>query len=172
MKNNFYLKDLEQDLKYILIAFLATLTFGILTGMIYVYYTTNSTPIGVIEHYKGAEDNSYENWDEFLDKPPKIEKYLHDMLETTHTHVTSFAIISILLGMIFYFNSIIIGKFKLFIIIEPFISTLITFTSLWVMRYLSDSFVYIVMISAGLLYPCWFIMIITSIYELLFKGKK
>tara|TARA_Y100000996_G_scaffold400741_1_gene371045 strand:+ start:3254 stop:3772 length:519 start_codon:yes stop_codon:yes gene_type:complete len=171
MKNKFYLKDLDQELKYILIAFLTTLGLGVLSGMFYLYYTTNSTPTGVIEHYKGNQDAHYEDWDDFLDKPPKVEKYLHDMLETTHSHVISFAIISILLGLIFYFNSVIVGKFKLFIIIEPFISTLITFMSLWIMRYLSDSFVYLVMISAGLLYPCWFIMIFVSIYELLIKSK-
>ena len=169
MKNKLHLKDLDQELKYILIAFLTTLALGILSGMIYLYYTTDSTPNGVIEHYKGSQDAYYENWDDFLDKPPKVEKYLHDMLETTHTHVISFAVISILLGLIFYFNSFIGGRFKLFIIIEPFVSTLITFTSLWIMRYLSDNFVYLVMISAGLLYPCWFIMIFVSFYELVFK---
>ena len=171
MNNNFYLKDLDSDIKYILIAFLATIGLGIFTGMAYLYYTTESTPVGVIEHYKGSNDASYENWDDFLDKPPKTEKYLHDMLETTHAHVTSFAMISILLGFIFYFNSVIIGRFKLFLIIEPFISTLITFSSLWIMRYFNDGFVYLVMVSAALLYPCWLIMISVSIYELLFKKK-
>tara|TARA_Y100000994_G_scaffold243480_1_gene241903 strand:+ start:125 stop:640 length:516 start_codon:yes stop_codon:yes gene_type:complete len=169
MKNKIYLKNLDSDIKYILIAFLATIGLGIFTGMAYLYYTTESTPVGVIEHYKGSNDASYENWDEFLDKPPKTEKYLHDMLETTHAHVTSFAIISILLGIIFYFNSVIIGRLKLFLIIEPFISTIITFSSLWIMRYFHDGFVYLVIISAALLYPVWFIMISVSIYELMFK---
>ena len=172
MKNNIYLKDLDNDAKYILIAFLLSLSIGIGVGIAYIYYTTNSNPSGVIEHYKG--DSSFEhqlensnNLDELWDRPPKTEKFLHDMLETTHTHIISFSIISILLGLIFYFNSIITGRLKLFLIIEPFISTIITFSSLWIMRYLSDSFVYIVMISAGLLYPCWAMMIIISIYELL-----
>ena len=143
MKNNFYLKDIDNDAKYILIAFLLSLSIGISVGVAYIYYTTNSNPKGVIEHYKGNSSFDYQvenndNLDELWDRPPKTEKFLHDMLETTHTHIISFSIISILLGLIFYFNSIIIGRLKLFIIIEPFVSTIVTFSSLWVMRYLNE----------------------------------
>ena len=169
MNNNFYLKDLNNDAKYILVSFLITISIGILVGMLYVLYTTDNKPKGIIEHYKGTEEINYDDWDDYLDRLPKTEKYLHDMLETTHTHIISFSIISILLGAIFYFNSIIGGKLKLFLIIEPFISTIITFSSLWIMRYFNESFVYLVMFSAGLMYPCWYTMIFTSIYELIFK---
>ena len=169
MKNKFYLKNLNNDIKYILLSFLITIGIGITTGMLYLYYTTNADTTGVIEHYKGSTNSSYEDLDDFLDKPPKTKKYLHDMLETTHTHVIAFSVISILIGLIFYFNSIIKGKLKLFLIIEPFISTIITFSSLWIMRYINDSFVYLTIASAILLYPCWYIMIFISCYELCFK---
>ncbi|MBI44661.1 MAG: hypothetical protein CMG66_00670 [Candidatus Marinimicrobia bacterium] len=172
MENNFYLNNLSDDIKYILVSFLITLAIGITTGMLYLYYTTNANTLGVIEHYKGSTNLSYEgDLDDFLDKPPKTKKYLHDMLETTHTHVIAFSVISILIGLIFYFNSIIKGKLKLFLIIEPFISTIITFSSLWIMRYFNDSFVYLTIASAILLYPCWYIMIFISIYELCFKKE-
>lgn len=168
--NNLYLKNLTKDIKFILISFLITLSAGILTGMIYVIKTTESKPTGIIEHYNGQNefiDEDISKWDEI----PQTKKYLHDMLETTHTHVTSFAIISILIGAIFYLNSIINNKIKILLIIEPFISTLITFSSLWIMRYVNDSFAYLVMFSAMLLYPCWLIMIGVSLYELLFIKK-
>ena len=171
MNLSFFLKDLNKNIKYILISFLITMSFGIFTGLAYLYYTTESSPKGIIEHYKGTEDISYEDWDNYLDKPMKTEKYLHDMLETTHTHVTSFAFISVLLGIIFYFNSIISGKWKIFLIIEPFISTLITFSSLWIMRYINESFVYLIILSSTLLYICWVTMLIVSLYELIFLKK-
>lgn len=166
--NKLYLKDLSKDIKLILVAFLITLSTGILVGMIYVIKTTDSNPEGIIQHYNGKDTaiiNDISDWD----SPPKVKKYLHDMLETTHTHITSFAIISMLVGSIFYFNSTINNKLKIFLIIEPFISTLVTFGSLWLMRYVNDSFAYIVMISSALLYPCWIIMISISLYELLLK---
>ena len=171
MNLSFFLKDLNKNIKYILISFLITMSFGIFTGLAYLYYTTESSPKGIIEHYKGTEDVSYEDWDNYLDKPMKTEKYLHDMLETTHTHVTSFAFISVLLGTIFYFNSIILGKFKTFLIIEPFISTFITFSSLWIMRYINESFVYLIILSSTFLYLCWVIMLFVSLYELIFLKK-
>jgi len=93
------------------------------------------------------------------------------MLETTHTHVTSFAFISVLLGIIFYFNSIILGKWKIFLIIEPFISTFITFSSLWIMRYINENFVYLIILSSTLLYLCWVTMLFISLYELIFVKK-
>ena len=167
MKNKFYLKNLNNDIKYILLSFLITIGIGITTGMLYLYYTTNADTTGVIEHYKGSTNSSYEDLDDFLDKPPKTKKYLHDMLETTHNHVIAFSVISILIGLIFYFNSIIKGKLKLFLIIEPFISTIITFSSLWIMRYINDSFVYLTIASAILLYPCWYIMILYFVSDLM-----
>ena len=88
------------------------------------------------------------------------------MILTTHAHVNSFALISLAIGFIFYFNSYISGKLKLFIMIEPFISTLITFSSLWLLRYIDEFFVYIVMISSFLMYLFWIVMIIVSLYEL------
>ena len=171
MNLSFFLKDLNKNIKYILISFLITMSFGIFTGLAYLYYTTESSPKGIIEHYKGTEDVSYEDWDNYLDKPMKTEKYLHDMLETTHTHVTSFAFISVLLGIIFYFNSIILGKWKIFLIIEPFISTFITFSSLWIMRYINENFVYLIILSSTLLYLCWVTMLFISLYELIFVKK-
>ncbi|MAZ68600.1 MAG: hypothetical protein CMG49_04440 [Candidatus Marinimicrobia bacterium] len=171
MNLNTKLKNLDKDIKYILISFLITMGFGIFTGLAYLYYTTESSSKGIIDNYVGTEDISYEDWDENLDKPMKTKKYLHDMLELTHTHVTSFAFISFLLGIIFYFNSIIIGKLKIFLIIEPFVSTLITFSSLWIMRYFNQSFVYLVILSSTLLYLCWIIMLFVSLYELIFSKK-
>ena len=171
MNLSFFLKDLNKNIKYILISFLITMGFGIFTGLAYLYYTTDSSSKGIIDNYVGTEDLSYEDWDENLDKPMKTKKYLHDMLELTHTHVTSFAFISVLLGIIFYFNSIIIGKLKIFLIIEPFVSTLITFSSLWIMRYFNQSFVYLVILSSTLLYLCWIIMLFVSLYELIFSKK-
>ena len=78
-------------------------------------------------------------------------------------------IISFLIGIIFIFNTIIKGRFKHFLILEPFASILITFGSMWLMRYYNDFFVYILIPSSTLMYCCWYIMIGISVYELLFK---
>ena len=156
------LKYLDSTAKTFLAFFLITIQIGILIGIGYIYYTTNLNPEGTIEHYNGSE--IIEN-----DIPEEFPKPLEGMILTTHAHVNSFAMISLIIGLIFYFNSIISNKFKLFLMIEPFISTIITFLSIWIMRYLNDSFVYLVMISSMLMYLCWSIMIIVSLYEIILK---
>ena len=157
--NNLKLKDLDQTAKIFLSFFLITMLIGIFTGLGYIYYTTDMNPGGTIEHYKGSK---------VLDDeiPEEFPKPLEGMILTTHAHVNSFALISLVIGMIFYFNSYINGKLKLLLMIEPFVSTIITFTSLWFLRYMNDQFVYIVMISSFLMYLFWAIMILISLYEL------
>ena len=164
MKNNFYLKDLEQNIKYFIVAFLITITAGIFTGLGYIYYTTNIAADSISERYAGTIVKDHEI-------PENFPKSIENMIQTTHEHVNSFAIISFLLGFIFYFNSIINGKLKSFLMLEPFFSTIITFLSLWLIRYINTSFAYLVIISSTLMYLCWFIMIGVSIFELLKKTK-
>ena len=160
--NNIYLKDLEQSMKYFLIIFLITISVGIFTGLCYIYYTSNIAADSIAERYAGTTVDEYEI-------PENFPKSLENMIQTTHEHVNSFAIISLALGLIFYFNSIIGGKIKSFIMIEPFISTIITFLSLWLIRYLDISFAYLVIISSGLMYLCWYAMIFISLYDLISK---
>ena len=156
------LKYLDSTAKTFLAFFLITIQLGILIGIGYIYYTTDLNPEGTIEHYNGSE--IIEN-----DIPEEFPKPLEGMILTTHAHVNSFGMISLIIGFIFYFNSIISNRFKLFLMIEPFLSTIITFSSIWIMRYLNDSFVYLVMISSMLMYLCWSIMIIVSLYEIILK---
>ena len=160
--NNIYLKDFEQNMKYFLVMFLITISAGIFTGLCYIYYTSNIAADSIAERYAGTTVDEYEI-------PENFPKSLENMIQTTHEHVNSFAIISFVIGLIFYFNSTINGKLKLFFMVEPFFSTLITFLSLWMIQYLNSSFSYLVIISSGLMYLCWYVMILTSLYELIFK---
>ena len=161
--NNLYLKDLDLELKIFLSIFLLAIALGIGTGLIYVYYTTNMSISGTEERFNGSvviNDTEI---------PEEFPKPFENLVLTTHDHIISFSIISLLIGVIFYFNSIIAGKLKSFLMIEPFISTLITFSSIWIMRYIYSPFSVIIILSAIIMYICWYFMILTCIYELLFK---
>jgi len=163
--NNFKLVDLDKPAKIFISSFLITMLIGILIGIGFIYYTTDMNPSGTIEHYRGSE---------VLDDeiPEEFPKPMEQMILSTHAHVNSFALISLILGAIFYFNSFITGKLKLFIMIEPFIATIITFSSLWLLRYVNDQFVYLVMISSFIMYMFWITMILISLYELNKKSPK
>ena len=157
---NFKLKDLDNTSKIFLSFFLTTMLIGILTGLGYVYYTTNMDTTGTIEHYRGSEvlDNEI---------PEEFPKPLEEMILSTHAHINSFALISLIIGIIFYFNSIISGTLKLIFMIEPFLSTIITFLSLWILRYINEQFVYIVIFSSFLMYLFWVIMILVCLYDII-----
>jgi len=157
--NNITLKNLDQVAKVFLSSFLVTMLIGVFTGLGYIYFTTNMNPSGTIEHYNGSE---------ILDDeiPLEYPKPLEGMILTTHAHVNSFALISLAIGFIFYFNSITSSKLKLFIMIEPFLSTIITFLSLWLLRYVNENFVYLVMVSSFIMYLFWIAMILICLYEL------
>ena len=160
--NSIKLINLDKDFKFFLSCFLFTMLIGIFLGLGFIYYTTDMNIQGTIEHYNGSEilDNEI---------PEEFPKPMEAMILTTHAHVNSFALISLIIGTIFYFNSIISGKIKILLMVEPFFATLITFLSMWVLRYLNESFVYLVLLSGFLMYLFWIIMVVLSLYELLFK---
>ena len=157
------LQNLEREVKLFLAVFLTVLTIGVTVGLFYVYTTTTITTAGIADHYAGSEIK-----DEF-DIPEDYPKPFSELLLTTHNHVITFSIIFFIIGSLFYYNSTIVGKWKLILIIEPLISTLLTFGSLWGIRYLSKSFVWLTVGSSLLLYVSFYIMAIILLYELLFK---
>jgi len=159
--------QLDKALKTFLATFIVVLTIGVSIGVIYLKFTTKLTSSGTVERYNGSNENEFEIAESY-------PKPISEMLITTHSHVIIFAIIFVAIGFIFYFNSIINGFWKQFLIIEPLISTIITFSSIWGIRYIHKSFVYITIISAILMYVSFYIMSLITLYELIFKknGKK
>ena len=99
--------------------------------------------------------------------PEKYPKPTSELLNTTHTHILSMTFIFLIIGVFFFFNSLITGMLKTFLIIEPFISILLTLGGIWLIRFIHSSFSYLIIISGILMYLCFFIMIITIFYELI-----
>ena len=155
------LNQLSKNLKFLAIAYLLVLGIGVTMGLIYVAVTTSMTPSGAIEQYIGNDDD----WD------PKHPKEFIDLVSQTHQHIVMFSFIFLSVGFIFNRNSIIKGPLKLFLIIEPFISIIITFGGFFVLRYLTPNFVYVIIVSSTLMYACFYIMMFISIYDLLLKNE-
>ena len=101
------------------------------TGIIYVAATTSMSPSGTIERYIGNDDD----WE------PKQAKEFVDLISQAHQHIVMFSFIFLSIGLIFSRNSIIKGPLKLFLIIEPFISIIVTFGGFFILRYLMPNFV-------------------------------
>ena len=54
----------------------------------------------------------------------------------------------------------------MFLIIEPLVSTLVSFGSMWVIRFFGEGFISVTIISAVLIYISFYIMIVISLFEL------
>lgn len=163
------LSDLDKPLKRFLTTFVIILCCGVITGLIYLRHTTSLSPDGAVEQISGTNETELSK---DFDIPEKYPKTVSELLITTHNHIISFAFIFFLLGGIFYFNSIVKGFWKSFLMIEPLVSILTTFGSIWGIRYLSKVFVYTAVISSSLIYLSFFAMALIIIFELNFKKSQ
>ena len=157
------LNQLSSNVRYFLLAFIVCLTIGVTVGLVYVWETTSMSPAGASEHYSGSVVSGD------LDIPEKYPKSVEGMLLTTHTHVISFAMIFLVLGGIFSLNSLIKGPLKTFFIIEPFVTVLGTFSSIWGMRYLSSVYSYLSIIFGVMTYFTFYFMVGVVLYDLILK---
>jgi hypothetical protein len=153
---------LDTNLKKLLIYYLFTIGIGFSLGVLYVYLNSEFSNTGMIEQYIGNNDE----WE------PKLPKTLKDLISHTHEHITMFSIIFLSIGLIFSYNSVIRGFWKSFLILEPFISIIITFGGFFIIRYITTTFSYVIIISSFLMYICFYIMLFVCLYELIFLQKE
>ena len=156
------INSLDTHLKKLLIYYLFTIGIGFSLGVLYVYLNSEFSNTGMVEQYVGNNDE----WE------PKLPKTLKDLVSHTHEHITMFSIIFLSLGLIFSYNSVIKGFWKSFLILEPFISIIITFGGFFVIRYITTTFSYVIMISSFFMYICFYIMLFVCLYELIFLQKE
>ena len=157
---SFDLSKLDKHLRQFLATSLIVLSVGVTMGLYFIHLNTNSKPSGIVKHYNGNEASA----DEF---EIKYGKSLKDLVLTVHNHVISFVFIFFLLGIIFYGVHTIHPKLKQFLLIEPFISILITFSSMFLIRYISADFVLLMIISSCILYFSFFMMVFYCLRELI-----
>ncbi len=160
---NLKLYEFPKTLKYFILAILFSLTCGVLTGLAFLYYTTSFSTSGAVERYNGSEINAEF---EIADNYPKP---VSEIFITTHNHIIAFTLIFTVVSLPFYFTSITNNFWKKILIVEPFISIVVSFSCLWLMRFVNPNFVYVMAISSTLIYISYFAMVFIISYEILFK---
>ena len=114
-----------KELKLLLGLFIIVLSIGFFTGLLFVEDTSSLEPRGIQEQYLGNE------YDE-LANVMKFKKSKKEMLTLVHNHILSMAIIFFLTGLIMLTTKL-LRPLKLFLIIEPFISLVLTFGGLYLL---------------------------------------
>ena len=137
------ISQFPNEIKGLIFAFIITLSIGFYSSISFVNTTSKSNPQGIEERYLGNEENEMATTMQF--KKSKAE-----ILTLVHNHILSLSVIFFLLGGILATTSV-HKKLKLFLMIEPFVSILLTFGGIYFMW---SGFVwmkYIIMISGMLM---------------------
>tara|TARA_R110002124_G_scaffold287089_1_gene470367 strand:+ start:146949 stop:147440 length:492 start_codon:yes stop_codon:yes gene_type:complete len=152
-----------KQIKIFIAAFVIVLSVGYFTGLLFVRQTDSVTPTGVEENYLGNED--IEDVEVM-----KFEKGEREMLTIIHTHILSMSFIFFLLGGLVSITSL-PGGIKGFLMIEPFVSVLLTFGGIYFM-WKGISWMKYVVILSGTLMTMVFVGSVAIILVQLFLRKK
>ncbi len=143
MNVNYSIKQFSKELKLLIIAFLVVLSIGFYSGLLFVNSTSKMTLNGVEENYLGNENIE----DATIMKFKKSER---EMLSIVHSHILSMAMIFFFVGLILLTTDL-NNKLKLFLIIEPFISIILTFGGIYLLWKGFSFMKYIVIFSGTLM---------------------
>ncbi|MBT8260599.1 MAG: hypothetical protein KJN82_04735 [Bacteroidia bacterium] len=161
MQLNGLICTLPKELKLLIGAFVIILSIGFYTGLLFVSETSSTNPSGIEEHYLGNEENEDANI-------MKFKKSNREMLTLVHNHVISMSFIFFLLGLIMIVTKLNLNL-KLFLILEPFLSIVLTFGGLYLMWSGVFWFKYIVMLSGILMTLCFTVSVCVIFRQLFMK---
>jgi hypothetical protein len=125
MELNGLIYKLSKELKWLVAAFVIVLSIGFYSGLLFVGETSSANPNGIEEHYLGNESDE----EAVIMKFKKSEQ---EMLTLVHNHILSMSIIFFLVGILLSITKL-NKKLKLFLMIEPFISVILTFGGLYLL---------------------------------------
>jgi hypothetical protein len=116
---------LSKELKWLIAIFSIVLSIGFYSGLLFVGETSSANPNGIEEQYLGNEANE----DATVMKFKKSEQ---EMLTLVHNHILSMSIIFFLVGILLSITKL-NKKLKMFLMIEPFVSVILTFGGLYLL---------------------------------------
>ena len=158
------IETFPKELKLLIAAFIIVLSIGFYTGVFFINETSSGNPNGIEEQYLGNENDLEAT-------VMKFKKNEHQMLTLVHGHILSMSIIFFLTGIIFVTTRL-NKKLKLFLLIEPFISVIVTFGGIYLLWKGVLWMKYIIMISGTLMTLSYTIVILIILKQLLKSALK
>jgi hypothetical protein len=135
------------------------LLLGISLGLLYVSLNSGIKSSEIQEFYRGNEGQI-----DSLDL--KYAKTIKELLLTTHNHILSFLFIFFIVHFFWISVASLTQKIKHFFLIEPYISLIVTFSCMYLIRFISPNFVYLMLLSSSLLYFSLYYTLIRILWEL------
>ncbi len=133
------LSQWPKELRFMVSAFVLTLSIGFYTGLNFVDKTTSLKSSGIVENYLGNEDVEDA-------ETMKFKKSHKEILTLIHNHILSMSIIFLILGGLVACTSA-PKRWRLVLMIEPFLSIVLTFGGIYILWKGVLWFKYIIMLS-------------------------
>ena len=163
MKLNGLIYTLPKEWKLLIAAFSVVLSIGFYSGLTFVNKTTENNTKGIEENYLGNENNEEVSI-------MKFKKSENEILSIIHSHIISMSILFFLLGLLVSITAL-PKKIKLFLIIEPFASILLTFLGIYFLWKEIIFMKYIIMFSGILMTVIFTTSIFVILYQLINSKK-
>jgi hypothetical protein len=152
-----------KEIKFVIIAFVCTLSIGFYSGISFVRSTTNANPNGIEQRYLGNEDD--ENATKMMFKKSEGE-----IMTTIHSHILSLSVIFFMISLLLSTTDI-PRKFKLFLMIEPFFSLVFTFGGIYLLWKEIHFMKYIIMVSGFFMTATYTVSIFIILKQALKRSK-
>lgn len=163
MQINGLIYTLPRELKLLIGSFVIVLSIGFFTGLLFVEKTSSASPNGIEEQYLGNEQD-----EEAI--VMKFKKSDSEMLTLVHNHMLSMSVIFFLLGLLVSITKL-RKKAKLFLMIEPLFSVILTFGGLYLLWKGLFWIKYIVMFSGMLMTVSFSLSVFIILKQLLQKRE-
>ena len=133
---------------------------GYPTSLVFVWPTTRLVPGGVAERYRGAAVDSLSTG------AMQFPKSFAEMLTITHTHLLSMAAIFVFSGLGVALCARLTPRWRRFLIAEPFVALLVSFSAMWLMRYVDPRFAWLLEASSATLALTFYVQSFLILREL------
>jgi hypothetical protein len=136
---------------------------GYTTSLLFIRHTTGMTPAGVATRYRGSDPDAAEGAMQFA-------KSFSEMLTVTHTHLFSMAAIFVFSGLALALCDRPVERWRRFLIVEPFVALLISFSAMWLMRYVDGRFSWLLALSSGIMAITFYVQSFFILRELMTRS--
>ena len=136
---------------------------GYTMALIFVRHTTGMTPAGAALRYRGSDPDTTETAMQF-------SKSLAEMLNITHTHLLSMAAIFAFSGLALALCGRPSERWRRILIVEPFVALLVSFSAMWLMRYVDARFSWLLALSSGILAVTFYVQSFFILRELMTRS--
>ena len=152
-----------KEIKSLILVFIIVLSVGFYGGLSFVNNTTSMNSSEIESHYLGNENDE-------AAEVMKFKKSEGEILTVVHNHILSLSVIFFMLSLILATTSI-KKKFKYFLMIEPFLSIILTFGGIYLLWSGITWFKYVVIFSGILMTFSFVSATIAIVTQILFFKK-